>query len=147
MVIRRFGEAVRADQRYRSRPGAYVILERDGLFLLTFQEAPEPEFQLPGGGINPGEHPVPALHREVYEETGYTMGAPRKLGVYKRYCYLPEYGYWAEKVCHIYTARPIQRLGPPLEKGHTAVWATLEEALVLLTNEGDNWFVANYFGN
>ena len=37
--------------------------------LLTHQNAPEPEFQLPGGGIDPDEHPIKALHREVMEET------------------------------------------------------------------------------
>ena len=63
-MIRRFGARPDPDRRYRMRPGAYAILSRGSSVLLTFQHRPEPEFQLPGGGIDPGESPVQALHRE-----------------------------------------------------------------------------------
>jgi 8-oxo-dGTP diphosphatase len=143
-MIRRYGEAVRRDQTYRHRPGVYAILPRDGALLLTYQAEPEPEFQLPGGGIDPGEHPVHALHREVYEETGWHIAAPRKLGAYRRFVYMPEYDKWAEKVCHIYVARPVLRLGPPVEPGHLAIWAGVEAALGLITNEGEREFLAAF---
>ena len=54
-MIRRFGEPVKHGQKYTRRPGAYVILIREGSILLTHQAEPTPEFQLPGGGIDPGE--------------------------------------------------------------------------------------------
>jgi 8-oxo-dGTP diphosphatase len=79
-MIRRIGERVVSGQRYRVRPGVYAVLLRGTEVLLTFQEAPVPEFQLPGGGIDAGEHPLPALHREVMEETGWTIGAARRIG-------------------------------------------------------------------
>lgn len=60
-MIARFGERVKSGQRYRLRPGAYAILIRDGRVLLTHQSHPVPEFQLPGGGIDPGEGPIEAL--------------------------------------------------------------------------------------
>ena len=69
-MIRRYGEPVVAGQIYRRRPGVYAILLRGDDILLTHQAEPDNEFQLPGGGIDPGEHPLPALHREVMEETG-----------------------------------------------------------------------------
>ena len=72
-MIPRIGEAVRHDVKYTRRPGAYAVLERNGQILLTHQMEPEPEFQLPGGGIDPGEHPIFALHREIYEETGWRV--------------------------------------------------------------------------
>ena len=75
--------------------------------LLTYQDGPVPEFQLPGGGIDPGESPVRALHREVMEETGWTIFAPRRIGVYRRFCYMPEYGSHAEKLCSVWIARPV----------------------------------------
>ena len=78
MGIRRYGEPVRADMRYRQRPGAYAVLIRDREVLLTFQEEPAPEFQLPGGGIDPGESPARALRREVFEETGWRIAPPRR---------------------------------------------------------------------
>ncbi len=71
-------------QNYRLRPGAYAVLIRGDRVLLTFQHQPTPEFQLPGGGIDPGESPLAALHREVLEETGWTIATPRRLGAYRR---------------------------------------------------------------
>ena len=72
-MIRRYGEPVVAGQIYRRRPGVYAILLRGDDILLTHQAEPDNEFQLPGGGIDPGEHPLPALHREVMEETGWRI--------------------------------------------------------------------------
>jgi 8-oxo-dGTP diphosphatase len=144
--MRRYGEAVKSGQRYQIRPGAYaVILDGDAL-LTTHQMEPVPEYQLPGGGIDPGEHPLPALHREIYEETGWRVEIARKLGVYRRFTYMPEYDKWAEKVCSIYLARPVLRLGPPLEAGHTAVWMSATDGLQMLDNEGDRAMLARAMG-
>ncbi|MCX8508912.1 MAG: NUDIX hydrolase [Rhodobacteraceae bacterium] len=140
-MIRRFGAPPVAGQKYRIRPGAYAVLRLGRDVLLTYQEAPEPEFQLPGGGIDPGESPIRALHREVYEETGWSISPPRHLGAFRRFAYMPEYDRWAEKLCHIYLARPVRRLGPPKEPGHSAVWASLDEAPRLMVNEGDRHFL------
>jgi 8-oxo-dGTP diphosphatase len=126
------------------RPGAYAILPRDGALLLTHQAEPEPEFQLPGGGIDPGEGPLEALHREVFEETGWSIAAPKRLGAFRRFTFMPEYDLWAEKLCIIYLARPIQRHGPPLEPGHEALWRTPQEAVQILGNPGDRAFVKRY---
>ena len=144
--MRRYGEPVKPGQRYRIRPGVYaVILDGDSL-LTTHQMEPVPEYQLPGGGIDPGEHPLPALHREIYEETGWRVEIARKLGVYRRFTYMPEYDKWAEKVCSIYLARPVLRLGPPLEPGHTAVWMSASDGLQMLDNEGDRAMLARAIG-
>jgi 8-oxo-dGTP diphosphatase len=140
-MIPRVGEPVRSGIRYRPRPGIYAVLIRDGSVLLTHQMDPEPEYQLPGGGIDPGEDPIPALHREVMEETGWRIGQVRRLGVFRRFTYMPEYDLWAEKICHIYTARPSLRLGPPSEKGHSAIWAPPHVAVELVGNAGDRMFL------
>ena len=58
-------EKPQTDRRYQIRRGVYAILPYGDAFLLTHQVEPEPEFQLPGGGIDSGEHPITALHREV----------------------------------------------------------------------------------
>ncbi|MDS9467125.1 NUDIX hydrolase [Paracoccus sp. MBLB3053] len=144
-MIPRFGTPPGA-RRYRLRPGAYALLIRDGAALVTFQHAPEPEWQLPGGGIDAGESPIAALHREVYEETGWTIGSPSRLGVYRRFCFMPEYDYWAEKLCSVWIARPIRRLGPPTEPGHEAHWVPLAELNDLLADPGSRAFAGRVLG-
>lgn len=145
-MIRRYGAAVEIGRSYTRRPGVYAILLRGDHILATHQAAPVPEFQLPGGGIDRGEHPVPALHREVHEETGWKIEITRRLGAFRRFTFMPEYDLWAEKVCTVYLARPVRRLGPPSEAGHTAVWLPVHEALVRLGNPGDRAMLASLLG-
>ena len=140
-MIRRFGEAVAAGRNYSARPGVYAILLRRGDVLLTHQAQPVPEFQLPGGGIDPGEQPLAALHREVFEETGWSISAPRRLGAFRRFTYMPEYDLWAEKVCVVYLARPVRALGAPSEAHHMAVWTPLSAAPEIIPNQGDRHFL------
>ena len=141
-MIRRYGERLKPGQNYRRRQGVYAILMDDDGLLLTHQAEPIPEYQLPGGGIDPGENPIGALHREVWEETGWRIATPRRIGAYRRFTYMPEYDLWAEKLCTIYLARPVLRLGPPAEPGHTAIWTAAEDGLSLLSNEGDREMLA-----
>jgi 8-oxo-dGTP diphosphatase len=141
-MIPRFGTPPAAQTRYRRRPGVYAVLLRGHDVLLTHQAEPVPEFQLPGGGIDPGEHILPALHREVAEETGWSIAVIRRLGAFRRFTYMPEYDLWAEKLCTVYLARPAARLGPPTEAGHEAVWAPLGTAAALLANDGDRHFLS-----
>lgn len=136
-MIRRFGEPVKRGQTYTHRPGVYAVLLLGQDILLTHQAEPEPEFQLPGGGIDPGEQPLAALHREVREETGWSIDPIRRLGTYRRFAYMPDYDLWAEKVCTLYLARPIRRHEPPTEPGHLAFWASIEAAAEIITNEGE----------
>ncbi|MEO8529921.1 MAG: NUDIX hydrolase [Deltaproteobacteria bacterium] len=142
--MRRYGERIVKGQRYQMRPGAYAILPRDGAFLVTFQAEPEPEFQLPGGGVDPGESLIQALHREVYEETGWHIGPARFVAVYRRFAYMPEYDKWAEKIAHVFIARPTLRMGPPSEPGHTAMWLDRGEMLALLSSDGDRSIFERY---
>lgn len=142
-MIRRHGDPVKPGQSYTRRPGVYAILLQGAQILVTHQARPIPEFQLPGGGIDRGEHPIPALHREVREETGWKIAVTRRLGAFRRFTYMPEYDLWAEKVCSVYLARPVLRLGPPSEAGHSAVWLPTREALALLGNDGDRALLAS----
>ncbi|NIZ09647.1 NUDIX hydrolase [Pseudooceanicola sp. HF7] len=135
--MRRYGNPPISGQDYTLRPGAYAILPRDGKLLMTFQAAPEPEFQLPGGGIDAGESPLQALHREVWEETGWSIAAPRRIGVYRRFVWMPDYEMFAEKLCHVFLARPVMKRSEPMEPDHTALWLAPELAVDLIASEGD----------
>ena len=143
-MIRRYGAVPLTGQRYKHRAGVYAILPLDGKLLLTYQGDPHFEIQLPGGGIDPGEHPLNALHREVFEETGWRIAQPRKLGTFRRFTFMPEYDMWAEKLCHIYLARPVRSHGPPTEPGHMAIWLEPQDAVSELYNDGDADFVGSF---
>jgi 8-oxo-dGTP diphosphatase len=139
--MRRFGEPVDLRRTYRDRLGAYAVIRDCGDVLVTEQAEPQREFQLPGGGIDPGEGMLRALHRECMEETGWRIRVLRRLGAFQRYVYMPEYDLWARKVCCVYLARPVLRLGPPSEAGHRAVWMPIRTAIDLVENDGDRAFL------
>lgn len=143
-MIRRIGHAPLADRRYTLRPGAYAILPLRSRILLTAQIAEKVDFQLPGGGIDPGESPLQALHREVLEETGWRIAYPQRLGAFRRFVFMPEYDLWAEKLCHIYVARPVQAIQAPIEPDHETVLMPPEDAISILGNDGDRLFLADY---
>lgn len=146
-MIRRVGQPPRSDRSYRLRHGVYAILPHAGGLLVTLQQAPEPEMQLPGGGIDPGESPLRALHREVMEETGWTIAAPRRMGAFRRFVYMPEYDMWAEKLCTIYIARPVRAICAPTEEGHAPLIVDPSVATIELGNEGDRMFVSRWAGS
>lgn len=143
-MIRRFGEQPLASISYTHRPGVYVILPQNDSVLLTFQSDPEPEFQLPGGGVDGGEQPIAALHREVMEETGWVIGTPKRMGAFRRFTFMPEYNMHAEKLCTIYVANPIYQKSEPLEDMHEAVWVSMTAALDILGNDGDQYFLERF---
>lgn len=139
---RRYGSQPKPGQYYGPRPGVYAIIDAGDGILATFQEHPWPELQLPGGGIDPGEAPQAALHREVMEETGFSIHSLRRLGMFHRYTYMPEYDRHAQKLCHIYVARLGLRRSAPLEPGHEAVFLPWDVAAEHLAVSGDRAFVS-----
>ncbi len=144
--MKRYGSPRRANVKYIDRPGAYGIIALGRDLLLTHQFLETSEIQLPGGGIDPGETPIRALHREVFEETGHRIAVQRRLGAYQRYSYMPEYDLWAHKICHIFLCIPARKISEPPEKNHTALWMDVIEAQSVLENAGDAAFVAQVFG-
>ena len=145
-MIRRIGEPPLANQRYHLRPGVYAILPLKRRFLLTAQVSSRVDVQLSGGGIDPGESPLQALHREVLEEIGWRIAAPRRLGAFRRFVYMPEYDLWAEKLCHIYVAHPVRQIAEPIEPDHITMVLSGEDAVEALGNEGDSMFLRAFIG-
>jgi 8-oxo-dGTP diphosphatase len=140
--MRRFGEPVQPGRRYKTRPGAYAVVLDGRDVLMTEQTEPVREVQLPGGALDLGEGAVRALHRECLEETGWRIRVERRLGAFQRYTFMPEYDMWARKVCHIYLARAVLRVGMPAEPHHRAIWMPIETAAERAEVEGDRYFLA-----
>ncbi|MEO1688313.1 MAG: NUDIX domain-containing protein, partial [Pseudomonadota bacterium] len=144
--MRRFGDPWRKGAPYRERPGAYaLVLDRAGRRALVAATPNRGEsLLLPGGGVDPGESPVRALLREVWEETGWSVRHLRRLGAFQRYAWMPDYGMWARKICSVHLCRAGRRLGPPQEPDHMPVWMDLREAAERLSVTGERWFVARH---
>ncbi len=138
--MQRIGEPWLRDRPYRDRMGVYAIIVGAGGALLVVDESGE--LQLPGGGIDPGESPLQALHREVREETGWRIAEPRRIGAFQRFVWLPDYGYWARKAQLIFAARAVRPLGPPTEGWHLPLWMAPADAARRLDVEGDRVMVA-----
>lgn len=81
--------------RKKLRVAAYAICVRDGKLLLArwIDGAGNPEWTLPGGGMEHGEDPYDTVLREVDEETGYTVEITGLLGVdTRRHTYTRRFG-------------------------------------------------------
>ncbi len=140
-MIPRVGEPPLRTVQYTLRPGAYAILRRGASVLLTVQTDDIMDVQLPGGGVDPGESLLQALHREVWEETGWTIARPRRVGAFRRFVYMPEYDLWGEKLCHVFQAHPARQIDKPQEPEHMNIWMKGSDAVVALGNDGDRMFL------
>lgn len=144
-MIRRVGSPPEAGRRYTVRPGAYAILPLKKRVLLTGQDADVLDIQLPGGGIDPGESQIQALHREVREEIGWCISNPRRLGAFRTFIFIPEYDLWAEKLCHVYVARPVYQVTQPTEADHFTLVLDPIEAAAAVGSDGVRQFIQSYF--
>jgi 8-oxo-dGTP pyrophosphatase MutT (NUDIX family) len=70
-----------------------IIISPDKKQILLVYHTYCPDWHLPGGGVNRGEHPLQAVKREVFEEAGIRcLKEPRFWGVYyQRYMGVDDY--------------------------------------------------------
>lgn len=88
-------------------------------------------YKLPGGGIDEGEEIIDALHREVREETGYTITNTRELGLVEEKCHYNG----MHQISYCFTAETVDFVGADLTEGEAAdgmelVWLdTIDDAI------------------
>lgn len=83
-LVQASGETVHPYQR----AAAYgLVTSSRGILLTQLSETTNAagRWTLPGGGIDPGESPLQALHREVWEESGQTVEEPVVLDVHTQH--------------------------------------------------------------
>jgi 8-oxo-dGTP diphosphatase len=106
------------------RPGAYaVVIDDDWRVAVVLVGG---EAFLPGGGIDPGETPEQAVHREVREETGLAIEVVASLGdAHEHHAFAHRAA--VHRLAHYFSARVIGT-GTASEADHTLVWWTGTEA-------------------
>ncbi len=74
------------NEQHSFRIAVRGLIEREGCFLLLKRSKPARGelgyWELPGGGLDFGESPEQALHREIDEETGLTVSIAEPLCVW-----------------------------------------------------------------
>lgn len=130
-----FGEKI-PGQNYVERPGAYAIIEKDGLYAIV--KNPKGFFLL-GGGIEKDETPEEALHRETREEIGWSIMIHKKIGVAKQHIYVPEANVYISKEGHFYKANLLEQLAEAGETTHELQWLPKEDVLRKVFHASHRW--------
>ena len=75
-----------------------VIVRDDAILLVAFDDENGFHYNLPGGGIEPGERLYDAVGREAREETAAEVEVKELLFVYE--CFPPDYGFTLDEKPH-----------------------------------------------
>ena len=75
-----------------------AIVRDDAILLVAFDDENGFHYNLPGGGVEPGERLYDAARREVYEEAAAEVEVRELLFVYE--CFPPDYGFALDEKPH-----------------------------------------------
>ncbi len=128
---------------YRERPAAYGLLERErrlALVYVTLTDRP-PFYDLPGGGIDPGEDEEQALRREFGEETGLLVRAGRRVAAAEQYMISAHSEPFLSQGAFFEAILEGERPELKIEHDHELVWAPPAEALAKLRHGSHAWAV------
>jgi 8-oxo-dGTP diphosphatase len=129
---------------YVERPSAYGICPgSDGRIAIAEIGSRAPfEYDLPGGGVDPGEDELEALTREFLEETGLIVVPGRLITRANQL--------WQNKdqprnsACVYYECKLDSRDGTIVEPDHRLVWLSPDDALRRLRHDAHAWAVAKW---
>ena len=130
--------------KYRDRPAAFGIAERAGQIALieVTREGAAPFYDLPGGGIEPGESESRTLAREFLEETGLVVSGGEVL------CRVDQFMIKAdgEPVNNRSTMMTVKIEGydpsAKIEDDHKLTWFAPDEALRIMRLDSQAWAIA-----
>jgi 8-oxo-dGTP diphosphatase len=138
-----FGARI-GEQVYSDRPAAFGVVLRDGRIAVVQVTRPgeQPYYDLPGGGIDPGETPQAAVVREFGEETGLVVRAGRLLGRVDQHMVKSD-GHPANNRSTLMEAELAgEAVELKIEADHDLVWLEPLEAIARLRHESHAWAVA-----
>lgn len=130
--------------KHRDRPAVFGIAERAGQIALicVTREGMAPFYDLPGGGIEPGESESRALAREFGEETGLIVRGDAILAYADQYMVKSD----GEPVNNrsVLMTVVIEGFEPSqkIEDDHKLAWVAPEEALRIVRLDSQAWAIA-----
>lgn len=129
---------------YADRPAAFGLLERDGQLAVVRVTKPDAQawFDLPGGGVDPGETPDQAVVREYGEEAGLKVRAGPAFAEADQYFLNTEGVAWNNR--SVFFRLELLATDPSLkiEDDHALVWLPPLEAIASLRHDSHAWAVA-----
>lgn len=135
--------APRAGLSYADRPAAYGLLLRGEALALVHVSLPDqaPFFDLPGGGVDPGEDEPEALVREFGEESGLIV-RPGPLVARARQFMISAKGEPFNSRNGFFAADLVgEDAALKIEAEHALVWRDPVEALSVLRHDSHAWAV------
>jgi 8-oxo-dGTP diphosphatase len=138
-----FGRRI-GEQAYPDRPAAFGIAMRDGKLatVRVMRRGEQPYFDLPGGGIDPGETPQAAAVREFGEETGLIVRSGPVLGLANQYMVKSD----GQPANNLSALMAVELAGEDaalkVEDDHELVWLDPLEAITRLRHDSHAWAVA-----
>lgn len=130
----------------RIRYGARGIVMRNDGKIAIFNKTKKNEYKLPGGGIDKGEDPKVAYHREVLEETGCKIEIVEELGTIEEERSSDNF----KQISYLYSARVIEDTGvlglteKEKKEGAKLIWVEPKDGLRLITECFDNLKASEY---
>lgn len=130
----------RDDTTYYDRPGAYLLMVKDGKLALVRTHK---GYFLIGGGKLPGESLEDCLQRECREEIGCPVKIKRFLGTAEAYMYYEKFGDF-HPIQSYYEGEILPQTQSPVEKDHVFEWIPLSRAAESMYLELQAWVVEEY---
>ncbi len=117
------------------KPGAHVVscfVEHDGHILLLYRQDHKPYgnyWGVPAGKVDPGEEHIPAVIREVFEETGIRLHSGEVMTLRTVPVRYPDSDFWYHMFKTRFETRPAVQLNPKEHKEYR--WVKPLEALTM----------------
>ena len=144
MSVPQFGEP-QPGLDYPDRPAAFAVIAQGGLIALVRVEESglDPYFDLPGGGLDPGETAREAAIRECGEEAGLRIELESEPFLRADHYAFPNRGGPRNTRGAFFSGRVVAE-DPDLkiEPDHALVWRDPAEAIAILDRDAHAWAVA-----
>ena len=144
MTVPQFGEP-EPGHDYPDRPAGFAVITKGGLIALVRveEEGIAPYFDLPGGGLDPGETAREATIRECGEEAGLRIDLDPEPFVLADHYAFPNRGGRRNTRGVFFSGRVVgEDQSLKIEADHTLDWREPLEAIAILDRDAHAWAVA-----